>query len=189
MKSGKFHTFSAPLATLLALTAVLAGCGDAGDGPEPAAQGDAPVSVPSPDETVEATTPAADTAAKAAAPDSCDLLTIAEIKKLTGLAVSIRTDTPDRCIWIVEKPTDSHYGGLTIGVEGYATAEKAEEAFKWYVDEPVPGIGDEASIKNDDPASLAIRVGAAKITITEQNPAITREILFELGRSAARNAA
>ncbi|MET8148259.1 hypothetical protein ACIBSW_30980 [Actinoplanes sp. NPDC049668] len=183
VKSGNFHAFSAPLATLLALTAVLAGCADAAEEP---ASGAAPVSVPSPEETVAAT---ADSAAKAAAPDSCDLLTIAEIDKLTGLAVSIRTDTPDRCIWIVEKPTDSHYGGLTIGVEGYATAEKAVEAFKWYVDEPVPGIGDEASFKNDDPASLAIRVGAAKITITEQNPAITREILFELGRSAARNAA
>ncbi|MEU7906607.1 hypothetical protein [Actinoplanes sp. NPDC049118] len=187
MKNGRLNALSAPLATLL-LTAVVSGCGDAGGETTSARPVDAPVAVPTADATAETTTPAADSAAKVTAPDACDLLTIAEIKKLTGLAVSIRTNTPDRCIWIVEKPTDSHYGGLTIGVQAYATAEEAKEQFKWFVSERVPGIGDEASVRESGVTELAVRVGAAKLTITEQNPAITQEVLFELGRSVARNA-
>ncbi|OJF14069.1 hypothetical protein BG844_11835 [Couchioplanes caeruleus subsp. caeruleus] len=184
MKYGKLHAVTA----LAMASSVLTGCGGT-DEPAPAAPADAAaVSVPSADSPAGQSTPTEDGAAEATAPAACSLLSIAEIKKLTGLVVSVRTNTPDRCIWVVEKPKDSHYGGLTIGVEGYASAEEAKEQFKWYVKEKVPGIGDEASISDSGVTSLAVLVGAAKITVTEQNPAITREVLLELGRSAARNA-
>lgn len=184
MKHGKLKALAAALAVAAAVT----GCGSTGDEPASAAD-DVAATTPAADDPAEPGTPAAtDSAAKAAVPYACELLSIAEIKKLTGLVVSVRTDTPDRCIWVVEKPTDSHYGGLTIGVEAYASAEAAKENFHWYVDEKVPGIGDEASVSTTAVTALAIRVGAAKVTITEQNPAITKEVLYELGRTAVGHA-
>ncbi|MEV4636990.1 hypothetical protein AB0J80_06520 [Actinoplanes sp. NPDC049548] len=173
------------LIALIALTtaAALTGCGSADDEPAAVASVAAPAQ--------GTTTPAEDSApaAKPDVPEACDLLSAADIKKLTGLVASVGTDTPDRCNWVVEKPKDSHYHALTIGVEGYASAEEAKKEFHWFVKEPVQGIGEEASIGDNGLLELTVRVGAAKMTISEQNPAITRDVLLELGRVAARNAA
>jgi hypothetical protein len=135
-----------------------------------------------------ATKPAEPAATKPAAPDACDLLPLAEIKKLTGLVAAIRTDLPDNCYWNVPNPTDNLHNALAINVSWHESAEKAKEAFPAFVDERVAGIGEDASISTSGTPELRVLVGSRMITITSQNQAVDRDVLREIGRSVARNA-